>query len=605
MVRPSGFLPVLGIVAALAPSPAAAEPGPYAVDVTGVEDDELRSLLEETSSLVRLKDQPPPGPVGLRRRADDDRRRLDTALRSEGYYDARIAVSLGAEAGDTRRVLVAVAPEEPYRFHTISLTPAAGTALPGGLPDAAALGLGAGSVARAPLVVAAEQRLKDALALKGFPFARVAGRRAVIDRDQHTMDVTYSLDPGPLVRLGEARFAGLDGVAPALAAGRIGWRPGDLYRPELIERTRAALSALGVFNAVTLEVDKTPAADGRHDVAVTVAERKRRFVGFGASYSNSAGLGGQAYWGHRNLFGGGEQLRFGAELDRLDSNSLTRIGLDHADEKVTAELRKPDFLSLDQTLILTASAINEHPEAYQRQAVTEQIRLERRFDRQLTVSAGLIGEQSTILDVVGETGANLTGLPLSLTYDTTGTLLEPTGGYRLALETTPWLRTDRSGSSFMVNRITGSSYYDLTGTGGLVTAGRFSFGTILAANAASLPTDKRLFGGGGGSIRGYGYQKVGPVNDRNIALGGRSLLELGAELRIRITEDFGLVPFVDAGNVYSGVLPVPRQSLRVGSGLGVRYYTPFGPLRLDVGVPVPKRRHDDPVQIYISLGQAF
>ena len=596
---------MLGMVAALAPGTVAADPAPYAVTVTGVERDDLRDLLETTSSLVRLQDQPPPSPMGLRRRADDDRDRLDTALRSEGYYDARVDVSLSRDGDEKTRVLVAVAPEEPYRFHAIALEPAPGTALPPGLPDAASLGLVAGTVARAPLVVAAEQKLKAALAAKGFPFARIAGRKAVIDRDDRSMDVTYILDPGPAVRLGVARLSGLDSVDAELVRGRIGWSPGEPYRPELIEKTRAALSALGVFASVGLEVDKTPNADGSHDVAVTLTERKHRFIGFGGSYSNSEGLGGQVYWGHRNLFGGGELLRFGLQLSRLDANTLTRIGLDNADEKLTGELRKPDFLRVDQTLVLTVGAINEHPEAYQRKAVTEQIRLERKLGRQLTLGAGVAGEQSYIIDVVGETYANLAGLPLSLAWDTTDAILDPTRGVRVALETTPWLRADRSSRSFLVNRLTSSLYHDITGDGGLVAAGRASWGTILAGNTLSLPPDKRFYGGGGGSVRGYGYHRVGPVNDQNSALGGRSLVELGAELRIRITETLGLVPFVDAGNVYSTMLPVPSQSLLVGSGLGVRYYTAFGPLRLDVGMPVPKRRHDDPVQIYISLGQAF
>lgn len=605
MVRPSGFLPVLGVFAALAPAVAAAQPAPYAVTVTGVEDGELRGLLEETSSLVRLQDQPPPSPIGLRRRADDDRERLDTALRSEGYYDARIEVSLDRGPDEKTRVLVAVAPEEPYRFHAVTIAAVGGAALPPDLPGGAALCLAPGAVARAPLVVAAEGKLKEALAARGYPFASVAGRRAVIDRDNRTMDVAFTLDPGPPVRLGAARFAGLDGVDPALVMGRVGWRPGQPYRPELIERTRAALSALGVFNSVTLEVDKTPAADGSHGVAITVVERKRRFVGFGASYSNAEGLGGQTYWGHRNLFGGGETLRFGLDLKRLNSNTLTRIGLDNADETLTAELRKPDFLRVDQTLVVAAAAINEHPESYQRQAVTEQVRLERKLDHHLTVGAGLAGEQSDIIDITGESYASLAGLPLSVSYDTTDALLDPTLGNRVTLETTPWLRADRSNRNFVVNRLTSSSYHDLVGDGGLVAAGRLSWGTILAGNTLTLPTDKRFFGGGGGSIRGYGYHLVGPVNDQNVALGGRSLVELGAELRIKITETLGVVPFVDAGNVYNTMLPALSHALLVGTGLGVRYYTAFGPLRLDVGMPVPKRQHDDPIQVYISLGQAF
>ena len=597
--------PVLAVVAMLAPTVAAAQPAPYAVTLSGVEDEDLRALLETSSSLVRLQEQPPPSSVGLRRRADDDRKRLDTALRSEGYYDARIDVSLSRGEGEQTRVLVAVAPEEPYHFHTILLAPAPGAVLPAGLPNAAALGLESGAVARAPLVVAAEARIKAALAEQGYAFARVSGRRAVIDRDARTMDVTYTVDPGPPVRLGAARVVGLELVAEPLVLGRLVWRPGDAYRPELVERSRAALTALGVFDSVTLEVDRMPAADGSHGVAVTVNERKRRFVGFGATYSNSEGLGGQAYWGHRNLFGGGETLRLGLDLKRLNANTLTRLGLDNADETVSAELRKPDFLTRDLTLVLSTAAINEHPAAYQRQAVTEQVRLERRIDRTLTVGAGLGGEQSTLIDFTGEKYADLAGLPLTVAYDTTDALLDPTTGGRIAVETTPWLRADQTRHSFMVSRITSSLYRDLMGGGRVVAAGRLSLGSIFAGRTADLPADKRFFGGGGGSVRGYGFRTVGPINDQNIPLGGRSSVELGAELRIRVTDSVGLVPFIDAGNIYDATLPVPSQSLLVGTGLGLRYYTPFGPLRLDVAAPLPKRPRDDPVQVYISLGQAF
>ncbi len=610
MVRCSGFLPVLGVFAALAwpmaiAHPALAQPAPYVVTITGTEDADLRGLLESASSLVRLKEQPPPSPLGLRRRADDDRDRLDTALRSEGYYDARVAISLTPDDSGKTRVLVTVEPDQPYRFQALEIVPAGGAILPPDLPGPAVLGLPSGAVARAPLVVAAEQKLKEAMAARGYPFAKSAGRRATIDRQARTMDVLYTLAPGPKVLLGRQRFVGLSGVDPALAFGRVGWRGGETYRPELMERTRAALSGLGVFSAVTLEVDAEPAPDGRHDVAITVIERKRHFVGFGASYSNSEGLGGQAYWGHRNLFGGGEVLRFGVELVRLNSNTLTRAGIDDADEKLLAELRKPDFLRVDQALVVQTAAINEHPEGYQRRAVTEQVLLERKLSRQLTVGGGLNGEQSTIIDVKGETFADLAGIPLTLAYDTTDALLDPTAGGRSGVEITPWLRADHGRRSFVVNHLTTTRYHDLGGDGVLVAAGRLSLSTIIAGGAAIPPTDKRIFGGGGGSIRGYGFHKVGPVNEQNVAVGGRSSLEVGVEVRVKITENLGVVPFIDAGNVYSAMLPEANQPLLVGSGLGVRYYTPFGPLRLDVGMPVPKRRHDDPVQVYISLGQAF
>jgi len=585
------------------PGTARAQPASYGVTVTGVEDDGLRRLLETTSSLEQLKGEAPPSAAGLRRRADSDRERLDAVLHAEGYYDSRIDIAIGGDAPPA--VTVAVTPGPAYRFRRVDIVPAAGAALPAVALDAAALGLAPGTTARASLVVAGEERIKDLLGHAGFAFAKVPSRRAEIDRTAKTLDVTFTVAPGPLVRLGRVTVSGLEQIGEALVRGRVAWSPGELYTPELIDKTRTALTKLGVFASVRLQVAESADADGSHGVAVQVVERKRRYIGLGATFTNSEGVGGQAYSGHRNLFGGGEQLRVGAELSRLNPHTVNPDGFDQADEKLTAELRKPDFLAHDQDLVLGAAGINEHPQAYQRQAVTTQARLERRLAPHLTVGYGLAGEQSNIRDTARFTTATLAGTPLSATWDSTDAVLEPTRGVRVALESTPWLRVGDSGHSFLVNRITPSAYHDLSGDGRLVAAGRLSLGSILNGATSDLPADKRFFAGGGGSIRGYGYQKVGPVNGAGDPLGGQSLAEAGAELRVKITEDLGLVPFIDGGNVYATALPQPGQTLRFGTGLGVRYYTGFGPLRLDVGVPLQARRNDDPYQVYLSLGQAF
>ncbi len=581
--------------------------------MSGPEINRLRGLLDTTSTLIKLKDETAPSEAGLRRRADGDSERLLAALRSEGYYDGSLDIKITSDDIQPT-VTIKVNPGPVYGFGRVEVVAAPGTTLPIATPPVASsnlvmgmahLGLSPGLPARGPLVVAAEQRAIDAFARAGFAFAKSTARLVEIDRATKTMNVTLTIDAGPVVRLGGVLVSGQEQVDPALVKGRVAWIAGELYSPELIERTRIGLIGLGVFSTVRLTIGESAEPDGSHTVNISVTERKRRLIGLGATFSSSEGLGGQAYWGHRNLFGGGESLRIGAELSRLSPRTLSASGLELADEKLNGELRTPDFGRVNQDLVITGAGINEHPRAYHRQALITQARIETRLSRHLTLGWGIAGDHSNLRDTARFSTATLAGTPLSLAYDCSDSLIDPTTGYRLALESTPWLRFGVSGRSFVVNRITQSSYYDLGTDGHLVAAGRISFGSIFGDDTTGLPADKRFFAGGGGSIRGYAYQAVGPVNAASDPLGGGSLVETSVELRIRITEDLGVVPFIDGGNVYTSSLPKLAEGLRLGSGLGMRYYTGFGPLRLDFGLPVRGRRNDHPFQVYLSLGQAF
>ncbi len=602
-----------GVIVGLSAETARAQPAPYTVAITGVDDGTLRPLLEATSSLVQLQDGPAPSLIGLRHRADGDRERLEAALHSEGYYDAHLNITVSPHGtaasaspspspSPTAVVTLAVTTGPLYHLRHVAII---GTALPPGLPNAEALGLAPGTTARGPLVVQAEQKLRDRLGDQGFAFAKVIDRRAEIDRDAQVLDVTFTVAPGPVVRLGAVHVVGLERVDEQVVRERAAWVTGELYRPELIERTRTALTKLGVFSTLSSHLADRPDSDGTTAVTITVTERKRHTIGMGVTFTNAEGLGADASWSHRNLFGGGEQLRLGAELNRLNIRTLTPAGLDQADEKLTADLRKPGFLAADQDLTLSTAAINEHPDAYQRQALTAGAHLEWRLPYHLTLGYGLSGEQSDIRDTAGFTMDTLVGAPLSLAYDTTDALLDPTTGYRVALEATPWLRMGDTGDSFVINRLTQSLYQDLSGEGDWVAAGRLSLGTILTSNPTNLPADKRFYAGGGGSVRGYAYQAIGPLDSAGHPLGGQSLAEASAEMRIKITETLGVVPFIDGGDVYSALLPQPSQAFRFGTGLGVRYYSAVGPLRLDVGAPLRPSRTDQPIQVYLSMGQAF
>ncbi|EWY38395.1 membrane protein [Skermanella stibiiresistens SB22] len=581
-------------------APVSAQQTPYEVTLTGTDDGTLRELLQGTATLFRLSEQPPPSPIGLRRRADADQERLQTALRSVGYYDAKVEIAVDTDVTPAK-VAITVTPGPEYKFDRIAVAGAGGVALEGAPITAGDIGIQVGERASSATVVDAETRITNQLSNRGFAFARIADRRVVVDHEARTMDVTYTVDPGPLTRFGAVSVEGLEGVSEQLVRNRIPWRPGDQFKPSDTEDARQAISALGPFSSVRVGLAKEPGPDGVTPVTVTVAERPRRVIGAGFNYSSEDGFGVSASWAHRNLFGGAEQLRLSATLSRIGENDVGDV-----EARLNANFRKPDFLSVNQSLILDASLVRERPDAYDRDAVVFSALLERKPLEGLTVTGGITLEQSSVTDPpAGTVDSTLVGIPLKLTYDGTNDLLNPTRGFRTDLLVTPYQQIGGADSNFTIARVTNSAYFDFAGDGRYVAAGRFSLGSIIGSSTTDIPADKRFYAGGGGSIRGYGYQDVGPRDALGETLGGRSLVEVGAEMRVKVTDTIGIVPFIDGGNVYEDSTPDFSEELRWGAGIGARYYTGFGPLRVDVAVPLNKQPGDSSWQLYISIGQAF
>ncbi|WP_448192047.1 autotransporter assembly complex protein TamA [Azospirillum sp. sgz301742] len=579
---------------------------PYEVELTGVEDSGLSSLLRESSSLFGLKDDPPPSVIGLERRADADRDRLETALRSAGYYDARLEIRVDPDTTPAK-VTVAVEPGTAYVFKTIVARTESGGPPPGAPIDPDDLGLKPGQTARAPQVVDAQSKLVSTLAGRGYAFAKVTDRRAVVDHSDHSMDVTFTVDPGPLTRFGATRVEGLEDLDESIVQGRLPWKPGERYEPALVERARTDIAKLNVFDTVRVQLAEQPGPDGVTPVTVTVDERKRHFVGAGVVYSTTEGFGGNVYWGHRNLFGGAEQLRLSLEVGRLSGETSSVKGLDLPDLRFGVNFRKPDFLVPRQSLLLDFSVVADNPPAYERVAGIFTAALEREITDELKVSSGVTSERGRVRTTERTYEVALLGVPLGATYDGSDNLLNPARGFRLGATVTPWFpaASNESRQRFLATTLNGSAYYDFAGDGRYVGAARLGLGSIVGAGLADIPPDRRFYAGGGGSVRGYGFQKAGPRNPAGDPIGGRSLVEAGVELRIKVTDTIGVVPFVDAGTVSDRSFPDTREPLRVGAGLGLRYYTDFGPLRVDVGVPLNPEHGDSRWQLYLSLGQAF
>jgi translocation and assembly module TamA len=326
-------------------------------------------------------------------------------------------------------------------------------------------------------------------------------------------------------------------------------------------------------------------------MTITLIEGAPRSIGAGASYNTNLGLGTHAFWEHRNLFGNGEDLKFSAGV------AQRQLG-------VAATFRRPDFLKPKLDLLADAELLHETTDAYKSRRWRGYVGLEDREFAPYVVGGGLSLERAYLTETSRDENYLLLGTPLYVRRDTTNDLLDPTSGTRASLTVMPYQGLLARDLDFVSTRVEGRAYQRLGASDRYVLAGYAAVGSVVGASLEALPADKRLYAGGAGSVRGYAYQLAGPLDSAGVPIGGRSSLELGTELRYRITPTIGIVPFVDAGNVYPSLLP-QSLSLFYSVGLGLRYYTVIGPIRLDLAFPLMKRANDSAVQVYVSIGQAF
>lgn len=542
--------------------------------------------------------------------------RVGAALRSKGFYDATLAATFDGRPINDATVLAALdgrPAAQPvsfefevdtgprYRIGTIDIRPAGREmSLPG--LDRAGLGLAPGDPADAASIIGAQEKLLGELRGQGYALASIRDRDLVVDHATREMAVTFVVQPGPLAKMGPVRFTGTQKVDTAWLQRRVPFEKGEPYTPAKVEDLRGKLTSLGTFNAVQIRPATELDADGGLPIDVDLTDRLQRSIGFGASYETQLGFAVEGFWVHRNLFGQAESLRLSAEINHLGQGyAILDTGF-----AFRAAFRKPDWWRPGQDLRVEAAALREVLDAYTRKGLTFGAGFDRTVSPHFQVRAGLAFEWANILRNGVDATYVMWGLPVSLLWNRANSDLDPTRGWRLQLDATPWVDTGLGGNFFTVLRLTGRGYLDLAEPGRTVLATRASIGSEPAISIGGIPPDKLFYAGGGGSVRGFVYQSAGPRDAFNNPLGGASVVEASVELRQRLFESFGAVAFVDVGSAYPDFLPdFSLFAPRVGAGVGIRYYTDFGPLRLDVGFPVNRREGDPPFGVYVSLGQSF
>lgn len=545
-------------------------------------------------------------------RAQAQRDLVIRTLRSHGYYASRVEAraagqpiddisavdaieALPSGADIPLEVRVETGPRFMTRRIDVQLQGASGLSL---ARDKFPLVLG--QPAEAAKILATDEEILTQLQREGHALARIVKRDVVIDHDTQAAYVTWNVDPGPPATMGPVSFSGMQRTDPAFLARRVPFEPGEPFHPDKLAELRRRMNELGIFSSIRIVRADALDAQGQLPIGVEVTERLPRTIGFSISYATSEGMGLRAYWEHRNLSGKADSLRLAAEATGLIERDLIDTGF-----ALTATYRKPDVWRIDQALTVRGAVLREINDAYTRRSVLAGAGLERVVSKGFVVRGGLEVESEIVETAERRDTYFLLSGPMGLTLDRSNNLLDPSRGYRLALDVIPYFELRNLGKPFVKMRATGTTYIDLSGGGSTVVALRASVGIMPGATKDAVPPDKRFYAGGGGSVRGFDYQSAGPRDADHRPLGGESLVEASVELRQRLTETFGAVAFVDAGTAYRGAFPGKGEGPRIGAGLGVRYYSDFGPIRADIGVPLNRRPGDSHFGLYVSIGQAF
>ncbi|MCJ7420545.1 autotransporter assembly complex protein TamA [Sphingomicrobium astaxanthinifaciens] len=530
------------------------------------------------------------------RRAKTDVALLEQILDAKGYHAATIALDYVPQGAELL-VRFEVEPDAQFVFTEVQLPGLAAT----GENEAAlreAFGVEVGDPVRAAEVIAGTADLLTALGERGYPQAELGERQVIIDYDSATATLLQPVEAGPLAVYGEIRVEG-EPPFPARHVARLArFAPGEIYDRSEIVDLRRALIATGLVSSVVIETE--PRAGGEVvDVAVTLQPAKLRTIAGEVGYGTGEGFRIEGQWQHRNFWN--------------PEGALTLDGVLGTQEQLAAAtLLRSNWLRRDQRLSMQLLASSIRRDAYEADLAQATVRVERVSDflwqKEFTWGAGIELFASSELDRDPDLGLErrrafyIGALPLVAEIDQSNDLLDPTRGWTLEGFVSPEINLNNNGDTYVRASVKGTLFRPFGEK--VVAAAKVKVGTIAGTSRDAVAPTRRWYAGGGGSVRGYGFQALGPRDIFGDPIGGRSLSEFALEARVRVWGPFAVVPFFDGGRV--GEEPWPGTSdWQFGTGIGLRYHSNFGPIRVDVGTPLNPREGDSPVAVVVGLGQAF
>lgn len=589
--------------------------GKLAYDVSldvGDGGDDLKSAISGTSALMTQSGEGAADIYALLARARADQDRITAALYSEARYGASIEVAvagvplekadpekLATTPGATVAVSIVVVPGPVFTFGNVSFAslPVADGAQPLTLSEAD-YGLVPGAPAKSTIIVDASERLVEAWRSAGFPLAHIVKKDISADHATSTVSVEITVDQGEPAVYGWVNVVGADKLSARTIAAQSKLTPGEKFNPADFKKARARLAKLESIESVRIVEGKHIDGSGGIPISLEVTERKPHYIGATASVSTIDGAELQAFWGHRNLFGHAERLRIDGTISQIGSEGLDQLQFDAG-----AVFTKSGILDIDTDLVSEFRLKRDNPDTYDSFITTGRVGLTHRFSPYVSGSTSVKASFEDVDDAFGTNRFTTISLPSELTFDSRDNRLDATHGLFALAYLSPTAALS-GGASFVTAEAQAATYHAFDKDGRVVFAARAFAGTAIGAALADVPASSRYFAGGGGSVRGYQNRSLGPVIGGEV-VGGLSLVRASAELRIRLSDKFGIVPFVDAASVSETSFPKFSDVPFIGAGIGLRYFTAIGPIRLDFATPLTERDGQPAFAFYIGLGQAF
>ena len=563
--------------------------------IQGVNDTRLRQEIERALGTAK---NPPQSRFEARRRAETAAADVMTVLRSEGYYEARVEPDVGE--GDQPASVVNVTPGPRFAIADpeVSWDKAAPTPQ-AQLAGKAAIGLTIGGPGRAADVLAAQGRVVAAVQKRGYADAKVDPYQVTVDHIPRTLQPTFHIDAGDRVMMDGINLTTTGRTKSRWVSSLTPWKPGDVYDPDQVAELEKRLRDTGVYDSVTVSLNPTADADGRRPVDVTLVDRPRSTLDLGATYSTADNSGVDGKWTRYNWLGRADTLSISLQV----ANILSQAGV---------ELDLPDWRRAQQTLKLSTSLYRDNTNAYLETGYRIGGEVQQRYGRNDYRTLGLTLNLSRDDEPYVQDGVLLhrqrplatVATSIQFSWDRSDDILNPKQGWRFQIQGEPTLSAGAGPIAYIRAQAQASAYEPFDMSGDTVLAERVHIGSILNGSIPAIPASRRFYSGGGGSVRGYGYQDVGPRFPNNSPEGGISLIETSVELRRKIVGPFGVAAFVDAG-VLSTEHSFDFNQVSTGVGVGLRYDLGFAPLRADIAVPIQRRTGDASVQVYLSIGQSF
>ncbi len=516
-----------------------------------------------------------------------DQRTMTAYLRSRGYFDPEINVGI-QETNRLHPVRYTIQTGPAYQLETARII------WPADVDPALTQRPAAGrsGTASASAIIAERTALLRHLREQGYPGVRVSAQEIVVDHATRSVRPTFTIETGPFTRFGDLQINGLNKLRPSYVNKAQPWAINDPYDVRKIELFERRMVGGGLFSSIALRrAEPDDPGDERYHVRVELRERRPRSMQTGIGYRTDTGGEASLQYQDRNLFGGGE-------------NFIARIkgGEEGLDARLSVTV--PFFRRPDQQWTTSIQYREEKPDAYDVQALEAETSLARELTPSITLRGGMAIRH---LDEQQEGGRNylLVSLPLRASWDITNDRLDATRGMRIIFLTEPFHSLSQHDVHFWKNMATVQGFIPLRRNNRMTLALRAAAGGIAGDSLDDIPADSRFYAGGGMSVRGYAYQALSP-RDEDTIIGGLSVIETSIELRNRIGSSFGTVLFLDGGSAFPARMLDADKALRWGAGAGLRYFTPVGPIRADIGLPLNRRSGiDDSWQFYISIGQAF